>query len=111
MLSGVRPWTPAQLAHAQSARVIQSVRRQCTGWHATCFTWCMTMLLRDVSIRGTQSQDRVVASSANRRKQLQRYGLIGGIAIAALLLIAWSVHAWLSSDKVVPRARLRTGVV
>ena len=32
-------------------------------WHGTCFISGMTMLLRDVSMRGTQSQDRVVADA------------------------------------------------
>lgn len=71
----------------------------------------MTMLLRDVSMRGTQSQDRAVSSSTSRHQSLRRYGLSGGIALAVLLLVIWSAHAWLSSEKVVPRERLRTAAV
>jgi HlyD family secretion protein len=71
----------------------------------------MTMLLRDVSIRGTQTQDRVVAATAPRQKWLKRHGLIAGFAVALLLFLVWSIHAWLSSDKVVSRERLRTAAV
>jgi HlyD family secretion protein len=71
----------------------------------------MTMLLRDVSIRGTQTQDRAVGTPDKRRVLLKRYGLIGGIAVAALLLIVLSARAWLTSEKVVPRDRLRTATV
>src|SRR4051812_39895891 len=71
----------------------------------------MTMLLREIGMRGTQSQDRVVATAVDRRPLYRRYALIGGGALAFLLLAGWSVHAWLSSGKVIPRARLRTAVV
>src|SRR6185436_3504495 len=71
----------------------------------------MTMLLRDVSMRGTQSQDRVVAPARSRQALIKRYGIIGGIAVAALAVLAWSAHAWLSSEKVIPRERLRTAEV
>ena len=36
---------------------------------------------------------------------------MAGVALALLLLAVWSARAWLSSDKVIPRARLRTAVV
>ena len=42
----------------------------------------MTMLLRDVSMRGTQTQDRQVAEPRNPKLLLRRYALIG---VAALL--------------------------
>jgi HlyD family secretion protein len=76
-----------------------------------CFIQSMTMLLRDVSMRGTQSQDRVVAGPNDRKLLLKRYGLIGGIALAVLVLIGWSARAWLSSEKVISRDRMRTAVV
>jgi HlyD family secretion protein len=71
----------------------------------------MTMLLRDVSIRGTQSQDRSVATPVDPRRWLKRYGLAGGIGLAVLVLIVWSAKAWLSSERIIPRERLRTAVV
>ena len=71
----------------------------------------MTMLLRDVTMRGTQSQDRAVAPARNHRTLLRRYGLIAGIAVAVLFLVIWSARAWLSSEKVIPRDRMRTAVV
>ena len=70
----------------------------------------MTMLLRDVSMRGTQSQDRVVAGT-DRKQFLKRYGIIGGIALLALVLGIWSVKAWLSSEKIIAKERLRIAVV
>lgn len=69
------------------------------------------MLLRDVSIRGTQSQDRSVAAPNDRKRWLKRYGLAGGIALAVLLLVAWSTKAWLSSERVISKDRLRVAVV
>jgi len=75
---------------------------------------CMTMLLRDVSMRGTQSQDRVVAAATPRQlllKRFKRYAPWAGIALAILVLVAWSANAWLSSEKVMPRERMRTAAV
>src|SRR6476620_12742797 len=71
----------------------------------------MTMTLRDVSIRGTQSQDRVVAAPGNHKLLIKRYGYYAGAGVALLALLVWSVHAWLSSDKVIPRERLRVATV
>lgn len=71
----------------------------------------MTMLLRDVSIRGTQSQDRAVDSTRSRHALIRRYGLIAGGGVLLLLLLLWSAHAWLSSEKVIPRERLRIATV
>jgi len=75
----------------------------------------MTMLLRDVSIRNTQSQDRVVAEPVDRVSLLKgygkRYGWIAGAALVVLVVAIWSLNAWLSSEKVIPRERLRTAVV
>jgi len=71
----------------------------------------MTMLLRDVSIRGTQTQDRSVAESSDRKRWLKRYGLAAGIGLAALVLAVWSAKAWLSSEKIIPKERLRIAVV
>jgi len=62
-------------------------------------------------MRGTQSQDRVVAAPNNRRVFLRRYGVLIGIGAALLLFVVWSASAWLSSEKVIPRERLRTAVV
>lgn len=69
------------------------------------------MLLRDVSIRGTQSQDRSVNETARPKSLLKRYGIVGGIALALIVLAVWSVGAWLKSEKVIARDRLRTSVV
>jgi HlyD family secretion protein len=69
------------------------------------------MLLRDVSMRGTQSQDREVAAGKDRKQLLKRYGLIGGIALVALVLGIWSVKSWLSSERMISRERLRVAVV
>jgi HlyD family secretion protein len=71
----------------------------------------MTMLLRDVSIRGTQSQDRTVLAPDRRRVLLKRYGPWALGALLLLSLGAWSVRSWLSSEKVIPRDRMRTAVV
>jgi len=71
----------------------------------------MTMLLRDVSMRGTQSQDRAVASGSDRKQLLKRYGIIGGIALVVLVLGIWSVKSWLSSERIIPKERLRVAVV
>ncbi len=69
------------------------------------------MLLREVGMRGTESQDRAVASQIDRRLIYKRYAIIGGGVLALLLLAVWSVRAWVVSDKVITRARLRTAVV
>src|SRR5688572_30459784 len=71
----------------------------------------MTMLLRDVSMRGTQSQDRPVAEPRNPKLLLRRYAIIGVAALLLLSAIVWSVGAWLSSEKTISRDRLRTAVV
>jgi HlyD family secretion protein len=71
----------------------------------------MTLLLRDVSMRGTQQQDRQVGSTRDVRALWRRYGVMGGIALAVLVLAVWSARAWLVSEKVMPRARLSTAVV
>ena len=71
----------------------------------------MTMLLRDVSMRGTQSQDQSVTAPNSRRALLKRYGFIAGAALLLLVLLVWSARAWLSSDKVISRDRMRTAVV
>jgi HlyD family secretion protein len=71
----------------------------------------MTMLLRDVSMRGTQSQDRVVGEPKRPALLIKRYGVIAGIALTLLVLAIWSIGAWLSSEKVIARERLRTAVV
>ncbi|HTU67030.1 MAG TPA: HlyD family efflux transporter periplasmic adaptor subunit [Steroidobacteraceae bacterium] len=72
----------------------------------------MTMLLRDVSIRGTQSQDRAVeAPKADRKVLLKRFGPAAGLALAVLVVAIWAVKSWLSTDKVIPRERMRIATV
>ena len=71
----------------------------------------MTMMLRDVSMRGTQAQDRAVAEPKSRKALIRRYGVPAGIALVLLLAGIWSVRAWLSSEKVIPADRMRTAVV
>jgi HlyD family secretion protein len=75
----------------------------------------MTMLLRDVSIRGTQSQDRVVGTPEDRKTQalklLRRYWMAAAGAVLLLIAIVWSANAWLSSEKTISRDRLRTAAV
>ena len=71
----------------------------------------MSLLLPEIAMRGTESQDRVVTVPRNRSALLRRYGVIAGGAAALLLLVAWSARAWLSSEKVIPRDRVRTAVV
>jgi HlyD family secretion protein len=71
----------------------------------------MTMLLRDVSIRGTQSQDRSVATPRDSRLLLRRYALIGVPALLLLVALVWSVSTWLSSERTLARDRMRTAVV
>jgi HlyD family secretion protein len=71
----------------------------------------MTLMLRDVSIRGTQSQDRAVATPKSRAALIKRYAPYAGGGIALLALIIWSAHAWLASEKVIPRERLRVATV
>lgn len=62
-------------------------------------------------MRGTESQDRVVTASNSRRTFVRRYGVMIGIGAALLLFVVWSARAWLSSEKVIARDRLRTAVV
>jgi HlyD family secretion protein len=62
-------------------------------------------------MRGTQAQDRAVADARPHQTLLKRYGLPVGIGLAVLLLAIWSARAWLSSEKVIPRERVRTAVV
>lgn len=71
----------------------------------------MTLLLRDVSMRGTHAQDRTVAEAGTRHAQLRRYGIFAAVGIALLVLGIVAVRAWLSSEKVISRERLRTAVV
>jgi HlyD family secretion protein len=71
----------------------------------------MTMLLRDVSIRGTQSQDRSVEPPRESTRWLKKYGLAGGIALAVLVLGVWSASAWLSSERIISKDRLRVATV
>ena len=71
----------------------------------------MSLLLPEIAMRGTESQDRVVTIPRNRRALLRRYGVIACGAAALLLLVVWSARAWLSSEKVIPRDRVRTAVV
>jgi HlyD family secretion protein len=71
----------------------------------------MTMLLRDVSMRGTQSQDRAVASPHDPKVRLRRHALIVGPAVLLIAALVWSVSSWLSSEKTISRERLRTAVV
>ena len=71
----------------------------------------MSLLLQNV-IRGTESQDRVVTTPVkSHRTIVRRYGVIAGIAAVLLFLVVWSARAWLSSEKVIPRERVRTAVV
>lgn len=69
------------------------------------------MLLRDVSMRGTQSQDRAVGTPRDPRIRLRRLAFIAGPAVLLLAALVWSASAWLSSEKMIPRERLRTAVV
>ncbi len=73
----------------------------------------MTLLLRDVSIRGTQAQDIKVAESPGQRHRelLRRYWVYGAVGIALLVFGIIAVRAWLSSERVISRERLRTAVV
>jgi len=71
----------------------------------------MSLLLPEIAMRGTESQDRAVTNLKSRRTFLRRYGVIAGISAALLLLVVWSARAWLSSEKVIPRERMRTAVV
>jgi len=71
----------------------------------------MSLLLPEIAMRGTESQDRVVATPTNRRAIPRRYWIIAGAAAVLLLLVVWSARAWLSSEKVIPRDRVRTAVV
>lgn len=70
------------------------------------------MLLRDVSMRGTQQQDRAVAEPHTRRGALlRRYGIPAAIALVVLLAAVWSARSWLSSERMIPRERLRVAAV
>jgi len=69
------------------------------------------MLLRDVSIRGTQTQDRVVAAPDQKRILIRRYGPWALGALALLVLGTWSIRSWLTSEKVIAQDRVRTAVV
>ncbi|MBC8025036.1 MAG: efflux transporter periplasmic adaptor subunit, partial [Steroidobacteraceae bacterium] len=69
----------------------------------------MTLLLRDVSMRGTHQQDKSVATP--RSRLWRRYGLIAAIAIVLLALALWSASAWVSSERMMSRGRLNTAAV
>ena len=69
------------------------------------------MLLRDVSIRGTQTQDRAVAAPDQKRILIRRYGPWALGALALLVLGTWSIRSWLTSEKVIAQDRVRTAVV
>ncbi|HEV7609178.1 MAG TPA: HlyD family efflux transporter periplasmic adaptor subunit [Steroidobacteraceae bacterium] len=71
----------------------------------------MSLLLPEIAMRGTESQDRAVTTGNPRRAFLRRHGVIAGLGLGLLLLVAWSARSWLSSDKVIPRARMRTAIV
>jgi len=62
-------------------------------------------------MRGTQAQDRVVAEPKTHKTLIKRYGLPAGIGLVVLVLAIWSALAWLSSEKVIPRDRVRTAAV
>ena len=62
-------------------------------------------------MRGTQAQDRVVAEPKTHKTLIKRYGLPAGIGLVVLVLGIWSARAWLSSEKVIPRDRVRTAAV
>jgi HlyD family secretion protein len=101
----------ATTAARRATRTFQAVRQTHRGWHGACFISGMTMLLRDITMRGTQSQDRTVAEPKSRRARLKRYGWIAGAGLLLLALAVWSARAWLSSEKVISRDRMRTAVV
>jgi HlyD family secretion protein len=71
----------------------------------------MSLLLPEVAMRGTESQDRILGTARSRRVFARRYGLMAGIVVALLLFVVWSARAWLSSEKVIPRDRVRSAVV
>lgn len=71
----------------------------------------MSLLSSDIIMRGTESQDRVVATPHSRPTLLRRYGVMAAIAAALLLLAVWSARAWLSSERIISRDRIRTAVV
>jgi len=71
----------------------------------------MSLRLSEIGMRGTESQDRVVSVNKNKPTLLRRYGYIAGAAAVLLFLLIWSARAWLSSEKVIPRDRVRTAVV
>jgi HlyD family secretion protein len=69
----------------------------------------MTLLLRDVSMRGTQQQDKRVPTA--RVTHWRRYGLYAASAIVLLALALWSGSVWLTSEKMLSRGRLNTATV
>jgi HlyD family secretion protein len=71
----------------------------------------MTLLLRDVSMRGTQQQDKPVAEPRDPRVLLRRHGKFVALGVVVLALAVWSAGAWLSSEKVLSRGRLNIAVV
>ena len=71
----------------------------------------MTLLLPEIAMRGTESQDRSVRAPKDRKLLLRRYGVLAGLVAGLLLLVVWSARAWLSSEKIISRDRMRTAVV
>jgi HlyD family secretion protein len=69
----------------------------------------MTLLLRDVSMRGTQQQDKHVATA--RVNRWRRYAPHAAIGVVLLALAIWSAGAWLSSERMMSRGRLNTAAV
>ena len=71
----------------------------------------MTLLLPNIAIRGTQSQDEKVTDPGSRARRARRYLWLGAGGLVTLAALVWSVRAWLSSDQVVSRERMRVAVV
>ena len=72
----------------------------------------MSLLLPEIAMRGTESQDRVVTTPTESSAPcFAATASSPAIAAALLLLVVWSARAWLSSEKVIPRERMRTAVV
>lgn len=80
----------------------------------------MTLQIPRIGMRDTAAQDRVVRdapppaslSSLSSLKPLWRkYGLLALGVLVLVVALIWSARAWLSSEKVLPRERMRTSEV
>ena len=109
-------WHANPRASVRISRKIQSVRHDrrvaAPRWHEMCFIqWYVTAACLKSPCAAPSRRTASSPLPGIDARLLRRYGVIAGGAAALLLLVVWSARAWLSSEKVIPRDRVRTAVV